>query len=83
MNTYEWTMESVAERLRLCMPRLAPQFAAESATLGDLALDSLDTVELLCVIHEEFGVGLADEDLDAGQTIGALLKNITQKASAI
>jgi len=82
MNTYEWTIESVAERLRLCMPRLAPELADESAALGNLALDSIDTVELLCVIHEEFGVGLAEGDLDAGETIGALLRNIASKANS-
>jgi len=83
MNTCAWTTESLGERLRLCMPRLAPQLASESDALGDLALDSIDTVELLCVIHEEFGVRLADDDMNPGETIGTFLKKIVLKANAL
>jgi acyl carrier protein len=81
MKTIEWTTETVAERLRQCMPRLAPHLTGESVALGYLALDSMDTVELLCVIHEEFDVRLTDGDLDPGQSIGAWLRKITFKAN--
>jgi acyl carrier protein len=83
MNTTEWTTASVADRLRLCMPRLAPQLENESDSLGDLALDSMDTVELLCVIHEEFGVRLTEDEFNLRQAIGALMTQITQKANRL
>jgi acyl carrier protein len=83
MNTTEWTTTSVAERLRLCLPRLAPELENEADTLGDLALDSMDTVELLCVIHEEFGVRLTEDEFNLRQTIGALMTQIAQKANRL
>jgi acyl carrier protein len=77
------TTESVAERLRLCLPRLAPQLADESAPLADLALDSIDSVELLCVIHEEFGVRLTESEFHPRQTIGGLLAHIAHEANPL
>lgn len=64
--------ETIAERLRLCLPRLAPELHAHTQ-LADLALDSMDTVEFLCVVHEEFGVRLTEAEFFPEQTVGALL----------
>lgn len=70
MNTKE-----ISARLDICLPRLAGRLLP-SARLSDLALDSLDTVELLCVIHEEFGVRLTEDEFHPEQTVAGLLATI-------
>lgn len=70
--------ETVSIRLQLCLPRLAPCLEP-TAKVSDLALDSLDTVELLCVIHEEFGVRLTESEFHPTQTIGGLFAVIAQQ----
>jgi acyl carrier protein len=44
-------------------------------------MDSMDTVELLCVVHEEFGVRLTETDFHPQQTIDGLLRAIAQKTN--
>jgi len=83
MKTLEPDIAQIAERLRLCLPRLAPELADNTVTLADLALDSMDTVELLCVVHEEFGVRLTDSEFHPGQTVGGLLAQIAQRAHSL
>lgn len=80
MNTAPSCTTSVAERLQLCLPRL-PLKQPPATCVADLGLDSMDTVELLCVIHEEFGVRLTESDFHPDQTIGGLLAAIARKAS--
>ena len=81
MNTIKCKNSSVAEQLRLCIPHLAEGFRDE-ARLGELALDSMDTVELLCVIHEEFGVRLSEEEFQPQRTVAELAAIIAEKAAA-
>ncbi len=76
MNT-----EEVSARIGLCLPRLAPRLRPTSATLSDLTLDSLDTVELLCVIHEEFGVRLKDSEFHPKQTVDGMLSAIAERST--
>lgn len=68
-------IESIAERLRLCLPSLALG-QNRGLRIAELGLDSMDTVELLCVIHEEFGVRLTEADFQPETTIGQLLSAI-------
>jgi len=76
MNTQE-----VSARIGLCLPRLAPRLHSSSATLSDLSLDSLDAVELLCVIHEEFGVRLKDSEFHPEQTVDGMLSAIAERSA--
>jgi acyl carrier protein len=76
MNTQE-----ILHHLVTCLPRLAPELRAETH-LAELALDSLDTVELLCVIHAEFGVRLTESEFHPGQTIGGLLEVISARGES-
>jgi acyl carrier protein len=72
MNTAE-----ITARLGLCLPRLAPRLRP-SARISELELDIMDTVELLCVIHEEFGVRLTEDEFRPDQTVDGLLATITK-----
>jgi acyl carrier protein len=65
----------LARRLQLCLPNLAI-FDRPEIRLAELGLDSMDTVELLCVIHEEFGIRLTECDFHPAQTVGGLLAAI-------
>ena len=49
--------------------------------IDDLGADSLDTVELVMALEEEFGIEIPDEDAEKMATVGEALKYIEQKAS--
>ena len=46
----------------------------------DLGADSLDTVELVMALEEEFGIEIPDEDAEKMTTVGESMKYIEEKA---
>ena len=42
----------------------------ESSFVNDLGADSLDTVELVMALEEEFGVEVPEEELEGIETVG-------------
>ena len=48
----------------------------ETNIARDLGADSLDVVELLMAIDDEFGIEIPDEEIDNIKTIGDLLEYI-------
>ena len=80
MKTEMACTTDIGERLRLCLPRV-PLSQNLDTRIADLGMDSMDTVELLCVVHEEFGVRLTDTDFHPHQTIDGLLQAIARKTS--
>ena len=73
--------EDILERLRICLPRLAPALQAD-LTLQQMGLDSMETVELLCVVHEEFGVRLSEAEFQAHQPFRAVLDAIAHRSAS-
>jgi acyl carrier protein len=69
----------ILHRLRMCLPRLASQLR-EDIPLNELGLDSMDTVELLCAIHEEFGIRLTDREFPPSMTLNAIAQHIATTA---
>ena len=53
----------------------------EASFVDDLGADSLDTVELVMALEEEFGIEIPDEDAEKIQTVGDAIKYIDDKAS--
>ena len=53
----------------------------EASFVDDLGADSLDTVELVMALEEEFGIEIPDEDAEKIQTVGDAIKYIEEKAS--
>lgn len=51
----------------------------EAQLLGDLDLDSLDTVELTVGIEERFGIEIPDDDLEGVETINDIVALIFKK----
>jgi len=67
-------MSSVAERVReIIVDQLgvnAEQVVPDAKFVEDLGADSLDTVELVMALEEEFGAEIPDEDAEKLTTVG-------------
>ena len=53
----------------------------EASFVDDLGADSLDTVELVMALEEEFGVEIPDEDAEKIATVGDAIKYIEEKSA--
>ena len=51
----------------------------DSKFIDDLGADSLDTVELVMALEEEFGIEIPDEDAEKMVTVGQAIKYIEEK----
>ena len=52
----------------------------EASMQDDLGADSLDLVDLVMYVEEEFGVKVADEDLENIKTVGDIVNYIEDRA---
>ena len=52
----------------------------EASMQDDLGADSLDLVDLVLSVEEEFGVKVADEDLENIKTVGDIVNYIEDRA---
>ncbi len=70
-------MERVANRVNsLVVEHLGVEsglLVPEANLLDDLGADSLDVVELVMAIEEEFGIEVPDEDVENIRTIGDIV----------
>ena len=65
----------VAEQLGVREEEVTP----ESSFVNDLGADSLDTVELVMALEDEFGMEIPDEDAEKITTVGDAIKYIEEK----
>lgn len=49
--------------------------------VDDLGADSLDTVELVMALEEEFGIEIPDEDAEKMKSVGEAIRYIEEKAA--
>jgi len=70
--------EIIVEQLGVKADEVVP----EASFVDDLGADSLDTVELVMALEEEFGIEIPDEDAEKIQSVGDAIRYIDQKASA-
>lgn len=56
------------------------EVAEQSKFIDDLGADSLDTVELVMALEEEFGMEIPDEDAEKMMTVGEAIKYINEKS---
>ena len=54
----------------------------EASFVEDLGADSLDIVELIMDLEEEFGIEIPDEDAEQIRTVGEACKYIDNKSEA-
>jgi len=59
----------------------ATQVTPEAKFVDDLSADSLDTVELVMALEEEFSLEIPDEDAEKITSVGDAINYITEHAS--
>jgi acyl carrier protein len=69
--------EIIAKELEVDLKQLQP----EAKFIEDLGADSLDIVELVMALEEEFGLDIPDEDADKLKTVGDAMSYLQQHAS--
>jgi acyl carrier protein len=78
MSVEEKVKEIIAEQLEVKKEEIKP----ESSFIDDLGADSLDTVEVVMALEEEFGIEIPDEDAEKITTVGEAVKYIEEKIKA-
>ena len=73
---FDKVKEVIAEQLNVD----AADIASESAFVDDLGADSLDIVELVMALEEEFGISIPDEEAENIRTVGDAVNYITSNA---
>ncbi|MFH1503786.1 MAG: acyl carrier protein [Candidatus Omnitrophota bacterium] len=77
MNVEEKVKEIISEQLGVKKEEIKP----ESSFIDDLGADSLDTVEVVMALEEEFGVEIPDEDAEKITTVGESVRYIESKVN--
>jgi acyl carrier protein len=71
--------ERVAEIIVQQLGVAREEVVAEASFIDDLGADSLDIVELVMAMEEEFNIEIPDEDAEKIQTIGAAIAYLRGK----
>jgi len=75
MAIQEKVVKVVSEQLGVREEEVKP----EAKFVEDLGADSLDTVELVMALEEEFGIEIPDEDAEKATTVGNVINYIDTK----
>ena len=79
-------MEPVADRVKkIIVDQLGVEedlVTPEASFVDDLGADSLDTVELVMALEEEFGIDIPDEDADKLKTVGDAMNYLKSQTAA-
>ncbi len=67
----------IAEQLGVKPEEVTPS----ASFIDDLGADSLDTVELVMALEEEFGIEIPDEEAEKMVSVGDAIKYIEEKAA--
>jgi acyl carrier protein len=76
MAVEEKVKSIIAEQLGVKPEEVTPG----ASFIDDLGADSLDTVELVMALEEEFGIEIPDEDAEKMSKVGDAIKYIEEKA---
>jgi len=68
----------IVEQLGVTKEELAPG----ASFIDDLGADSLDIVELVMAMEEEFDIEIPDDDAEKIQTIGDVIRYVKEKTEA-
>ena len=77
-------MSTVAEKVKSIVVKQLDvsedQVTPEAKFIEDLGADSLDQVELIMALEEEFGADIPDEDAEKLQTVGDAISYVESKS---
>lgn len=76
-NLEENVKKLIAEQLNIN----PEEITEESSFMEDLGADSLDTVELVMALEEEFGIEIPDEEAEKIKTVGNAIEYIKEHAN--
>ncbi|HAE20576.1 MAG: acyl carrier protein [Verrucomicrobiaceae bacterium TMED137] len=76
-NIQEKVTEIIVEQLSVTADQVTP----ESKMIEDLGADSLDAVELVMAVEEEFGIEVPDEEAEKLISVGDIISHV-EKAQA-
>ena len=78
-------MSEIAEKVKSIVAEQlgvkAEEVKDDAKFIDDLGADSLDTVELVMALEEEFGAEIPDEDAEKLTTVGEAVKYVEGKAA--
>jgi len=69
--------EIIIEQLGVAAEEVVP----EASFIDDLGADSLDIVELVMAIEEEYGLEIPDEDAERMQNIGDVISYVEERTA--
>ncbi|RKY40003.1 MAG: acyl carrier protein [Candidatus Omnitrophota bacterium] len=77
------TVESIEERVKDVIGEQLglgkEELRDDASFINDLGADSLDTVELVMALEEEFGIEIPDSDAEKMSTVGDVINYIKEK----
>jgi acyl carrier protein len=76
-NVEERVKNIIVEQLGVEPEQVKP----EAQFVNDLGADSLDTVELIMALEEEFDIEIPDEQAEKIKTVGEALEHIVNKVA--
>ncbi|MCL6641946.1 MAG: acyl carrier protein [Candidatus Bipolaricaulota bacterium] len=74
----EQVRQIIAEQLMVELDEVTD----DASFIEDLGADSLDTVEMIMEIEDEFGIEIPDEDAEKIQTVGKAIEYVKKKVEA-
>jgi acyl carrier protein len=75
MDTYNKVVKVVVDQLGV----KEEEVKTSAKFVEDLGADSLDTVELVMALEEEFGIEIPDDDAEKAKTVGDVVNYIDVK----
>ena len=76
MDTFERIRELLAEQLDIDEDKIT----MDSDILEDFEADSLDVVDMVMTLEDEFGVEVPDEQIENFHTVGAVVRYVEENS---
>lgn len=77
MSITEKVKKMIVDQLGVSESEVVP----EAKFIDDLGADSLDIVELIMALEDEYGLEIPDEDAEKMETVGDAIKYIEERAA--